>query len=167
MRNTGTLQVTLKSDREVVLKRIFDAPRRMVFEAMTKPELLKRWMGPRGWQLVVSEIELRVGGKWRSVLRSPEGKEMGMSGVYREIEAPGRIVSTEAYDDYPGTETVNTSLLDEANGKTTFTCTILYPSKEVRDLVVGSGMEHGAAECYDRLAEFLLQPEPRSLERGA
>ncbi|OLB33483.1 MAG: hypothetical protein DMG41_24150 [Acidobacteria bacterium] len=74
MRNTGTLQVTMKSDREVVLKRIFDAPRRMVFEAMTKPELLKRWMGPRGWELVVSEIELRVGGKWRSVLRSPEGK---------------------------------------------------------------------------------------------
>ena len=158
MRNTGTLQVTLKSDREVVLKRIFDAPRRMVFEAMTKPELLK---------LVVSEIERRVGGKWRSVLRSPEGKEMGMSGVYREIEAPERIVSTEAYDDYPGAETLNTILLDEANGKTTFTCTILYPSKEVRDLVVGSGMEHGAAECYDRLAEFLLQPEPRSLERGA
>jgi uncharacterized protein YndB with AHSA1/START domain len=167
MRNTGTLQVTMKSDREVMLKRIFDAPRRMVFEAMTKPELLKRWMGPRGWELVVSEIELRVGGKWRSVLRSPEGKEMGMSGVYREIEAPERIVSTEAYDDYPGTETVNTILLDEVNGKTTFTCTILYPSKEVRDLVVGSGMEHGAAECYDRLAKFLLQPEPRSMQRGA
>jgi len=118
MRNTGTLQVTMKSDREVVLKRILDAPRRMVFEAMTKSELM-RWMGPRGWELVVSEIELRVGGRWRSVLRSPEGKEMGMSGVYREIEAPERIVSTEAYDDYPGTETVNTILLDEANGKTT------------------------------------------------
>lgn len=70
MRNTGTLQVTLKNDCEVVLTRVFNAPRAMVFEAMTKPELLKRWMGPRGWSLIVSEIDLRVGGRWRSVLRS-------------------------------------------------------------------------------------------------
>ncbi|PYU37253.1 MAG: ATPase [Acidobacteria bacterium] len=166
MRNTGTLQVTLKNDCEVVLTRVFNAPRAMVFEAMTKPELLKRWMGPRGWSLIVSEIDLRVGGRWRSVLRSPEGQEMGMSGVYREIDPPERIVSTEVYDDYPG-ETVNTLLLREENGKTTFTCTILYPSKNVRDTVIASGMEHGAAECYDRLAEVLEARAHLSLESRA
>jgi uncharacterized protein YndB with AHSA1/START domain len=163
MRNTGTLQVTLKNDCEVALTRVFEAPRAMVFEAMTKPELLKRWMGPRGWSLIVSEIDLRVGGRWRSVLRSPEGREMGMSGVYREIDPPERIVSTEAYDDYAG-ETVNTLLLREENGNTTFTCTILYPSKDVRDAVIASGMEHGAAECYDRLAEVLHVKAGVSLE---
>jgi uncharacterized protein YndB with AHSA1/START domain len=166
MRNTGTLHVTLKNDCEVVLTRVFNAPRAMVFEAMTKPELLKRWMGPRGWSLIVGEIDLRVGGRWRSVLRSPEGKEMGMSGVYREIDPPIRIVSTEAYDDYPS-ETVNTLLLREEGGKTIFTCTILYPSKDVRDAVIASGMEHGAAECYDRLAEVLEVMAGVSLESGA
>lgn len=166
MRNTGTLQVTLKDNCQVVLTRVFNAPRTMVFEAMTKPELLMRWMGPRGWSLISSEIDLRVDGRWRSVLRSPEGKEMGMRGVYREIDPPERIVSTEAYDDYPG-ETVNTLLLREENGKTTFTCTIRYPSKDVRDAVIASGMEHGAAECYDKLAELLGSAEGFSLECGA
>lgn len=166
MRNTGTLQVALKDDCEVVLTRLFNAPRRVVFDAMTKPELLKRWMGPRGWLLIVSEIDLRVGGRWRSVLRSPEGKEMGMSGVYREIDPPERLVSTEAYDDYPG-QSVNTLLLREENGKTIFTCTILYPSKDVRDAVIASGMEHGAAECYDRLAEVLDAGAGLSLESTA
>jgi uncharacterized protein YndB with AHSA1/START domain len=166
MRNTGALQVTLISDCEVVLTRVFNAPPAIVFEAMTKPELLKRWMGPRGWSLIVSEIDLRVGGRWRSVLHSPEGKEMGMSGVYREIVPPERIVSTEAYDDFPG-ETVNTLLLREENGKTIYTCTILYPSKDVRDAVIASGMEHGAAECYDRLADLLGTGAGLSLESGA
>jgi len=89
-----------------------------------------------------------------------------MSGVYREIDPPERIVSTEVYDDYPG-ETVNTLLLREENGKTTFTCTILYPSKNVRDTVIASGMEHGAAECYDRLAEVLEARAHLSLESRA
>ncbi len=154
MKSTATLQVALKSDREIEMTRVFNAPCEMVFEALTKPELLQRWMGPRGWSLVVSEIDLRVGGRWRSVLRSPDGKEMGMSGVYRELDPPHRIVSTEAYDDLPG-ETVNTLVLREQNGKTTFTCTVLYPSKEVRDAVIAAGMESGAAECYDKLSEFL------------
>ncbi len=154
MRGTRALQVTLKSDREVVLKRVFNAPREMVFEALTKPDLLKQWMGPRGWSLLVSEIDLRVGGRWRSVLRSPDGRDMGTSGVYRELDPPQRIVSTEAYDDFPG-ETVNTLVLREQDGKTTFTCTILYPSKEIRDAVIAAGMELGAEECYDKLSEFL------------
>ena len=89
-----------------------------------------------------------------------------MSGVYREIVPPERIVSTEAYDDFPG-ETVNTLLLREENGKTIYTCTILYPSKDVRDAVIASGMEHGAAECYDRLADLLGTGAGLSLESEA
>ena len=166
MENIGILQVTTPSDCEILLTRIFQAPRHLVFEALTKPELLKRWMGPRGWSMVVSEIDLSVGGKWRSVLRSPDGKDMGMSGVYREIAPPERLVSTEAYDDYPG-ETLNTLTLSERDGVTTFTCRILYPSKEIRDMVMNSGMEHGAAECYDKLAKLLALAEAGAIEKGA
>src|SRR5262249_9476032 len=85
MKNTGTLKVTTPTEREVVMTRVFDAPRRLVFDALTKPELFMRWFGPRGWSLAVYEADLRVGGAWRSVLRGPDGKEMGMRGVYREI----------------------------------------------------------------------------------
>jgi uncharacterized protein YndB with AHSA1/START domain len=154
MKNTGTLKVTTPTDREIVLTRVFDAPRRMVFDAFTKPELLKRWFGPRGWSLVVCEVDLKVGGKWRFVLRGPDAKDMGMSGVYREIVPPERTVHMESFDDYPGESQV-TGVFVEQGGKTTLTATVLYPSKEVRDIVIKSGMEHGAAESYDKLAELL------------
>ena len=154
MKTTGTLQVTTPSEREIVLTRIFDAPRSLVYDALTKPELLKRWFGPRGWSLVVCEVDLRVGGAWRFVLRGPDGKDMGMRGVYRELVPPDRSVHTESFDDYPG-ESVVTTVLVEQGGKTTLTGTILYPSKEIRDIVIASGMEHGAAESHDRLAELL------------
>ena len=154
MKNTGTLQVTTPSDREIVLTRVFDAPRHMVFDAFSKPELLKRWFGPRGWSLVVCEVDLRVGGGFRFVLRGPDGKEMGMRGVYREIVPPERSVHMESFDDYPGESQV-TAVFVEDKGKTTLTATILYPSREVRDIVIKSGMEHGAAESYDKLAELL------------
>jgi uncharacterized protein YndB with AHSA1/START domain len=152
MKNTGTLKVSLPTEREVVMTRVFDAPRRLVFEALTKPELLKRWFGPRGWSLVVCEADLKVGGAWRWVLRGPDGRDMGMRGVYQEITPPEWLVSTESFDDYPG-ESLNTLIL--SNGKTTFTITVRYASQEIRDAVIKSGMEHGAAECYDKLAEML------------
>jgi uncharacterized protein YndB with AHSA1/START domain len=154
MKNTGTLKVTTPTDREIVLTRVFDAPRGLVFDAFTKPELLKRWFGPRGWSLVVCEVDLKVGGAWRFVLRGPDGTKMGMRGVYREIVPPERSVHTESFDDYPG-ESLVTTVLIEQGGKTTLTATILYESKKIRDLVVKSGMEHGAAETYDKLAELL------------
>ena len=154
MKNTGTLKVTTPSDREIVLTRVFDAPRNLVFYAFTKPELLKRWFGPRGFSLVVCEVDLRVGGSWRFVLRGPDGKDMGMRGVYREIAPPGRSVHTESFDDFPG-ESIVTTVLTEHGGRTTLTATVLYPSKEVRDAVIDSGMEHGAAETYDKLSEML------------
>lgn len=154
MKNTGALKVTTPTDREIMMTRVFDAPRRMVFEAFSKPELLKRWFGPRGWTLVTCEVDFRVGGGFRFVLRGPDGQEMGMRGVYKEIAPPERSVHTESYDDYPGESQV-TGVLVEQGGKTTLTTTVLYPSKQVRDAVLQSGMEHGAAESYDRLAEML------------
>jgi uncharacterized protein YndB with AHSA1/START domain len=150
----GTLKVTTPTDREIVMTRVFDAPRLLVWDAFTKPELLRRWFGPRGWSLVICEVDLRVGGGFRFVLRGPDGRDMGMRGVYREIVPPERSVHMESFDDYPGDSQV-TAVMVEEDGKTTLTVTVLYPSKEIRDAVIQSGMEHGAAESYDRLAELL------------
>jgi uncharacterized protein YndB with AHSA1/START domain len=148
------LEVRTQGDREVVMTRVFDAPRRLVFEAMTKPEHVKQWFGPHGWTCETSEIDFRPGGKWRTILRGPDGRTMGMSGVYKEITPPERFVSTEAFDDFPG-EALNTLTFVEQDGKTIFTVTVLAPSAEVRDIVLRSGMERGAGETYDRLAEHL------------
>jgi uncharacterized protein YndB with AHSA1/START domain len=162
MKNTGTLKVTTPSDREIVLTRVFDAPRNLVYDAFTKPELLKRWFGPRGWSLVVCDVDLKVGGGFRFVMRGPDGKDMGMRGVYRELAPPDRSVHIESFDDYPGEAQV-TAVFVEQRGKTTMTATVLYPSKEVRDAVIQSGMEHGAAESYDKLAELLTQTSSREV----
>jgi len=154
MRNTGTLEVTTPSDREIRMVRVFDAPRTMVFDAFTKCELLKRWFGPHGFSLSVCEGQFRPGGWWRFVVRGPDGSEMGMRGTIREMSAPERLVHVETFDDYPGEALVTTTFV-EKGGKTTVTINLLYESKDIRDAVVRSGMEHGAAESYDRLAEFL------------
>ena len=166
MKSIGNLKVVARGDLEIVMTRVFDAPRRLVWDAFTKPELLKRWFGPRGWSLVVCEVDLKVGGGFRFVLRSPDGKEMGMRGVYREIVPPERSVHMESFDDYPGESQV-TAVFAEQGDKTTLTATVLYPSQEVRDIVIKSGMEHGAAESYDKLAELLASSQARSMERGA
>src|SRR5437867_2165125 len=166
MKNTGTLKVSTPTDREIVLTRVFDAPRHLVFDAFTNPELLKRWFGPRGWSLEVCEVDLKVGGGFRFVLRGPDGRNIGMRGVYREIVPPERSVHMESFDDYPGESQV-TAVFAEQGGKGTLTATVLYPSQEVRDAVIKSGMEHGAAESYDKLAELLASAEARSMERRA
>jgi uncharacterized protein YndB with AHSA1/START domain len=154
MKNTGNLKLTTPSDREIVMTRVFDAPRRMMFNAFSKPELLKRWFGPHEWTLTTCEVDFRVGGGFRFILRGPDGKEIGMRGTYREIAPPERSVHVKSFDDYPGESQV-TGVFVEQNGKTTLTVTVLYDSKEVRDAVLQFGMEHGAAESYDRLAELL------------
>jgi uncharacterized protein YndB with AHSA1/START domain len=154
MKNTGTLNVTMPTDTEIVLTRVFDAPRQLVFDAFRKPELLKRWFGPHAWSLVVCEVDYRVGGGFRFVLEGPGGKKMGMRGVYRELATPDRSVHVESFDDYPG-ESIVTSVFSEEMGRTTLTATVTYPSREIRDMVAKSGMEHGAAESYDRLADLL------------
>jgi uncharacterized protein YndB with AHSA1/START domain len=157
MKNTGTLKVTTPTDREIVMTRHFDAPRTLVFDALTKPELLKRWFcGPPGWSLEVCEPALSVGATYRFVWRGPDGTEMGMRGVCREIVPPERIVATEKFDEawYPG-EALVTTVLVEQGGKTTLTLTVLYESREARDAVLKTPMEQGVAAGYDRLAELL------------
>lgn len=170
MTNAGGLQVTTRGDREIVMTRVFDAPRRLVFEAFTKPELLKRWLlGPPGWSMPVCEINLKVGGTYRYVWRNDaDGMEMGMGGVYREIAAPERVVATEKFDEawYPG-EALGTLVLVEQAGKTTVTQTMLYESREARDAILKSGMEKGVAASYDRLAEVLARGEAGAIERSA
>jgi uncharacterized protein YndB with AHSA1/START domain len=154
------LTVNAQGDRDIVMTRTFDAPRDLVFEAHTKPELVKRWLtGPPPWEIVVCEIDLRAGGKFRYVWRNPtNGTEMGMGGVYREIVAPERIVSTEKFDDpwYEG-EAVGTLLLTEENGRTTLTNIVTYSSREARDGVLASGMASGVEISYDKL-EKMVRP---------
>ena len=158
MTNTGKLTVVAKGDREIVMTRIFDAPRLLVFEAFTKPELVRRWLlGPPGWSMPVCEMDVRIGGKYRWVWRQDsDGTEMGVSGVYREVVPPKRIVSTEKFDQswYPG-EAVGTVVLTEQGGKTTLTQTLLYESRQARDGVLKSPMEQGVGASYDRLADLL------------
>jgi uncharacterized protein YndB with AHSA1/START domain len=150
--NSDTFKVTTPSDREIVLTRLFDAPRRLVFEAMTKPEHVRRWWGILNdqYSVPVCEIDLRPGGAWHWVGRGPKG-ECGFHGVYREIVPPERLVFTEIYDPFPDGESLVTSILTEEGGKTRLTVTALYPSLEVRDVVLKSGMEKGAASSYDQL----------------
>jgi uncharacterized protein YndB with AHSA1/START domain len=158
MKNPGTLQVTTPSEREIAMTRVFDAPRRPVFDALTKPELLKRWLlGPPGWSLPICEIDLKVGGAFRFVWRSADGREMRMRGTYREIVPPERIVWTFEFEGMPGNISVDTMTLTEEDGKTTITATSLYDTVEQRDGMLQSGMETGAAETYDRLAELLAK----------
>ena len=161
MKDTRNLTVEARGDREIVMTRVFDAPRQLVFDAHTKPELVKRWLlGPPGWSMPVCEIDLRVGGKYRYVWRrDKDGKEMGMGGVYHEIVAPERIVHTEKFDEswYPG-EAVDTLVLTEQGGKTTLTQTMLLVSREARDGILKSGMESGVSKSYDRLEALLASP---------
>ena len=155
--DSGALKVTTRGDREIVMTRVLNAPRSMVFDAFTKPELVRRWLlGPEGWSMPVCEIDLRVGGKYRYVWRHAKGQEMGMGGEFREIVPPERIVSTEKFDEswYPG-EAVGTLVLAEQDGKTTVTQTVLYQSREAREAVLKSPMESGVAAGYNRLAELL------------
>ena len=154
----NTLQVATRGDCEIVMSRVFEAPRQLVFEACSKPEFVRRWLlGPDGWSMPVCEIDLRVGGSYRYVWRHSDGREMGMGGVYREIVVPERIVATEKFDEawYPG-EAVGIILLVEQSGKTTLTQTILYDSRETRDAVLNSPMEKGVAASYDRLEAVLV-----------
>jgi uncharacterized protein YndB with AHSA1/START domain len=169
MTTPGNLKVTTRGDREIVMTRDFNAPRRLVFDAFTKPELVKQWLlGPPGWSMPVCEIDLKVGGAYRYVWRHADGKEMGMGGVFREIVLHERLVCTELFDEawYPG-EALTTTTLAEQGGRTTLTTTILYASQEARNAVLKSGMERGVAASYDRLAELLASAGNPGKQKGA
>lgn len=159
MPDTTKLKVTTPSDREIVMTRDFDAPRELVFNAMNNPRLLKRWLlGPPGWTMTVCEIDPRVGGAFRHVWRQDDGTEMAMSGVYREIMSPERIVRTESFQfgcESQKGEQLATVVLREQGSRTALTLTVVFPSKEARDATIASGMERGVAASYDRLADLL------------
>jgi uncharacterized protein YndB with AHSA1/START domain len=153
------LTISPSGDRALVMTRSFDAPRTMVFDALTKPELIKRWLGVFGkWTMPECEVDLRVGGKYRYVWKGPAGERMAMGGVFKEIVRPERIVTTELFDDpwYPG-GAVGTAVLTEKGGKTTLTTTVEYVSREARDGVLKSPMESGVATSYDNLEQILTQ----------
>jgi uncharacterized protein YndB with AHSA1/START domain len=160
MKDAGTVTITTPSPREVVVTRLFNAPRTLVFDACTKPELLMRWLSAPGRSFVLCEIDLRVGGAYHFVWRGAGKKDVGMLGVYREIVAPERIVCTEEWEDWDAGESLVTTVLLERDGKTTFTSTTLFPSQDVRDSVLKSGLEPGAAENYDRLERLLASMRP-------
>lgn len=145
------LTLATPDDRTIVMTRAFDAPRALVFDALTTPALLQRWMlGPEGGTMPVCEVDLRVGGVYRFVLRWG-AEELVMHGVYRAIEPPGRLVHTEIFEPWPDSESVITTVLTERDGVTTMVATVVYPSREARDGIIASGMEEGAAASYDRL----------------
>ena len=157
--NSDTFKVTTPSDREIRFTRLFDAPRHLVFEAMHKPEHIKRWWGilDEGYSVPVCEVDLRPGGAWRFVNRTPKGELVAFYGVYREVNPPERVVFTEIFEPYPDSGSVVTAVFTEENGKTRLTMTATYPSLEVRDMVLKTGMERGAAISYDRLEEVAME----------
>jgi uncharacterized protein YndB with AHSA1/START domain len=151
----GATTFTMPSDREIVMSRVVDAPRKLVFEAWTSAEELPHWMlGPDGWTMPSCQVDLRPGGSWHFVWRRTDGPETRTRGVYQEILAPERIVSTESWGgNWP--DTLNTLILTEEDGTTTIRNRMLYPSKEARDAALATGMEAGMSQTFDRLAEYL------------
>jgi uncharacterized protein YndB with AHSA1/START domain len=157
----GSAVITLPSDTEMLITRVFDAPAELIFHAWTTPELVKQWWGFETSEWLVCEIDLRVGGTWRFVARERD-MEVGFHGEYREIDRPHRLVSTEVYEGvYEGAPSpeelgsVNTMTLDEVDGVTTMTTLVQYPSQEIRDTVLESGMESGMQVSYDRLEDLV------------
>lgn len=139
----------------IVITRAFHAPRQRVFAAWTQPEHVTRWWGPQGFSMLICEIDLRPGGRWRYVLRAPDGHEFAFSGVYREIVPPERLIYTDGYEGLPGHEAIVTLVFDERDGTTTIVSTSRYQSIEDRDAHIASGMQQGMTETLDRLARHL------------
>ena len=153
MTSSGTAVVTLPTDTQILITRNFDAPKHLVYKAYTSPELIKRWWGGDRGNVTLAEVDLRVGGQWRYVMTANEGSEVAFHGEFREIVPNERIVSTEIFEGMPEGEAVSTVTLDEENGRTTLTNLSEYPSKEIRDAVINSGMEGGMQESMDHLEQ--------------
>jgi uncharacterized protein YndB with AHSA1/START domain len=149
--------VTLQGDTEVLITREFNAPRHLVYKAYTTPALVRRWWAGRRGQMTVCEIDLRVGGTWRYVMTSSEGFEVAFHGTYREIVADERLVHTEVYEAMPDAEVVNTIAFEEADGRTTLTVLVECGSREIRDGMMGSGMEVGMQEAYDLIEQIAIE----------
>lgn len=161
------LTVATIGDRDLVLTRTFDAPRPLLFDALTRPDLLVDWYGAQGWQLVECEVDLRVGGSWRFVSQGPGGEQMTQYGVYREVEPPERLVYTERFADqsFEG-ESLVTAVLDDRGGRSTLRSTVRFPSRQARDLVLSRPMERGLGQAYRRLDRLLSIRAPRRDRRA-
>jgi uncharacterized protein YndB with AHSA1/START domain len=151
----GKITLSTPSDLEVVMTRVFNAPRRLVYEAHSKPEHIQRWWGPRGSTMTSCEVDFRPGGRWRFVLREADGSENAFRGEFRETLEPEKIVQTFEWEGMPGHISVETLTLVEQDDKTTVTSTSKFDSVEDRDGMLQSGMEAGANESFDRLEEHL------------
>jgi uncharacterized protein YndB with AHSA1/START domain len=158
--SSGTAKVTLPADTQILITREFDAPKELIWKAWTTPDLVRQWWHANRGEVTVSEIDLRVGGKWRSVMVTTEGGiEVAFHGEYREIEPYDRLVSTEAYEGIPNPDenaTVNTVTLEETDGRTLVSVLVDAPSKEVRDAIIESGMEAGMQDAYDLLEQVAI-----------
>lgn len=160
------LQVSTPSDREIVMTRVFEAPRELVFEAHMSCDHLRHWWGPRRYELSVCQMDFRPGGAYRFVQRAEDGGEHGFRGQFREIVSPERIVWTFEYEGMPGHVSVQTLNLEDIGGKTRLTARSVFDSVEDRDAMLQSGMEEGAAETYDRLAEHLHEMKSAAPKAG-
>ena len=159
MRYVGNLQVSTPSDTEIAVSRVFNAPRHLVYDALTQPALIRQWLsGPPGWSMTRCEMDARVGGAYRYEWSGPDGVRMGMGGVCQIVEPPVRIVATEQFDEswYEG-GAISTQQLEEANGKTTLTILVRYDSQAIRDAVLQTPMAEGMNYGYDNLAALLEQ----------
>jgi uncharacterized protein YndB with AHSA1/START domain len=152
---TGVTTYTTPNDRDIVSVRVVDAPRRIAFDAWTNPTHVSKWLlGPEGWTMPVCEVDLRAGGAWRYVWRKSDGQEMAMSGTYKEVSPPNRVVWTETWGpEWP--ESVNTAVFTESGGQTTITLTMTYASKDVGDAALKTGMTGGMDTSFDRLDNLL------------
>jgi uncharacterized protein YndB with AHSA1/START domain len=156
MIDTGSkLKVTTPSDKEIVLTRRFNAPRELVFKAMTDADAIPKWWGPRRYQTIVDRMEVRPGGAWRFINRDQDGTEFAFHGEYREIVPPERLVYTFEFEGAPGHVSLETIVLEERDGVTYSVDTVLFDTREARDAMIASGMETGASESMDRLAELV------------
>jgi uncharacterized protein YndB with AHSA1/START domain len=154
---TQSAKVTLPSDTEILIERDFAAPPALVWQAWTTPEHVRRWWPSHRGEMTVCDIDLRVGGKWRFVMVAHGELEVGFHGEYRELDAPHRMVSTEAYEGIPDPDdnaTVNTMTLTEADGRTQMRVLVQHPTQEGRDMHIQSGMEAGMQDCFDLLDEI-------------
>jgi uncharacterized protein YndB with AHSA1/START domain len=159
--SSGTATVTLPTDEQILITREFDAPKHLVYRAWTTPELVKRWWSAKRGEVTIAEIDLRVGGRWRYLMVTPDGVEVGFHGEYREVVPNERIVSTEVYEgapqgDGPEQGTLNTATFTEKDGRTTLTILVEAPSKELRDAIIESGMEDGLQDALDLLEQVAI-----------
>jgi uncharacterized protein YndB with AHSA1/START domain len=154
---SGTAVVSLPSDRQILTTREFNAPRHLVFRAWTTPDLIKRWWAGDHGVTTSAEVDLRVGGRWRYAMNTNQGFEVAFHGEYSEIDPDRRIVSTDIFEGMPDSgAAVTTVSFTEEDGRTTLAILTEYPSREIRDMVIATGMEGGLQEALDDLEEVAI-----------